>query len=164
MINFWCRVAAHWPHEASGRTRPGLVTLRAVARAFQSEHVTWGKAAGVFLTMLTEKVSFGVSLLLCRTLTLRARTFLVTLHRQFISLCPDNHIQVFKGNGFSASYRQARFTPPACIGPWKHLFFFQKQNFDSNIHGLEIWDCDVGFGMCCLTGVCMKKKLDWETV
>lgn len=44
MINFWCRVAAHQPHEASGRTWPGLVTLRAAARAFQSKHVTWGKS------------------------------------------------------------------------------------------------------------------------
>lgn len=58
MINFWFRVASHQPRGASGRTWPGLVALRAAAWAFQSEHVTWGKAAGAFLTMLTENVFF----------------------------------------------------------------------------------------------------------
>lgn len=154
MINFWCRVAAHRPREASGRTWPGLVTLRAAARAFQSEHVTWGKAAGVFLTMLTEKVSFGVSLLLCRTQTLSARTFSVTLHRQFLSLCPNYHIQVFKGNDFSSSYRQARFTPPACIGPLKHHFFFSK----AELWLEHSWFGNLGFCLCVVSQVFAWKK------
>lgn len=160
MINFWCRVAAHQPREASGRTWSGLVTLRAAARAFQSEHVTWGKAARVFLTengfFWSQSFTPSYTNVKC---THVLSNFKPTVYQSMPEL--SHTVQVFKGNNFSSSYRQARITPSACIGPLTHVSVWNPFSFSKAKLWLRIfmvWNFGI-FSMWRLTGVFIEKNL-----